>query len=384
MTKPRIGIVGGGPGGLTLARILHVHGIDAVVFEREARATERPQGGSLDMHEESGQFAIACCGVTDEFKRIARYEDQETRVYDKHGELRFLEDDVTGRERPEVDRGHLRLMLLDSLPVGMVQWKRELSRADLGSDGAPTLVFKDGSSERFDLVVGADGAWSKVRPLLSEAKPIYSGVTFVEMGIDDVDRRYPELAKLVGRGLMFALGDSQAIIGHRDANAHLGIYAAIRVDEGWITGDGLGKASSAAMREGLERQFGGWSENLLNLIQRSDERMTPRRLYALPVGHRWEHREGVTLLGDSAHLMSPFGGDGANLAMWDAADLALAIARNHDWRSAVREYEVAMWARAEPAASSARGALEEVFSEEGLAHMVGHMEERLGGVEARP
>ena len=331
------------------------------------------------MHAESGQYAIECCGLTEEFKRIARYEDQETRVYDKHGSLRFLEDDVAGRERPEVDRGHLRQMLLDSLPAEMVQWKRELSSVELGRDGASTLMFKDGSSESFDLAVGADGAWSKVRALLSDAKPIYSGVTFVELGIDDADRRYPELAKLVGRGLMFALGDSKAIIGHRDANAHIGIYAALRAEEGWIFEDGPGVSS---MRASLVGQFSGWSEELLELIRGCDDRMTPRKLYALPVGHRWEHREGVTLLGDAAHLMSPFGGDGANLAMWDAADLALAIVKNDDWKSAVREYEVAMWERAEPAAAGASGALDEVFSEEGLEHMVGHMEERLGGSAA--
>ncbi|MBB5058537.1 2-polyprenyl-6-methoxyphenol hydroxylase-like FAD-dependent oxidoreductase [Granulicella aggregans] len=379
MKRPRVGIVGGGPGGLTLARILHVHGIEAVVFEREAMVTARPQGGSLDMHAESGQYAIECCGLTEKFKRIARYEDQETRVYDKHGSLRFLEDDVAGRERPEVNRGHLRQMLLDSLPAEMVQWKRELSSVELGRDGASTLMFKDGSSESFDLVVGADGAWSKVRALLSDAKPIYSGVTFVELGIDDADQRYPERAKLVGRGLMFALGDSKAIIGHRDANAHIGIYVALRAEEGWIFEDGPGVSS---MRASLVGQFSGWSEELLELIRGCDDRMTPRKLYALPVGHRWEHREGVTLLGDAAHLMSPFGGDGANLAMWDAADLALAIVKNDDWKSAVREYEVAMWERAEPAAAGASGALDEVFSEEGLEHMVGHMEERLGGSAA--
>ncbi len=318
MKKPRIGIVGGGPGGLVLARILHVRGVEAAVFEREAYSSARPQGGSLDMHEESGQYAIGCAELTAEFKKIARYEDQESRIYDMHGVLRFLDDDVTGKERPEVDRGHLRQMLLDSLPEGVVRWGHELSIAEPQEDGTVTLAFRNGARETFDLVVGADGAWSRIRTLVSDAKPIYSGVMFVQLGIDDADTRYPELARLIGRGLAFAVGDCKAIIGHRDENAHLGIYVAMRVPEDWVTSSGLDWSSNEAMRKSLAGYFDGWSESLLELIYRSGEsgeRIVPRPLYALPVGHRWEPRDGVTLLGDASHLMSPFGGNGANLAM---------------------------------------------------------------------
>lgn len=111
MPKPRIAIVGAGPGGLILARILHLHGLHPVVFEREASTSIRPQGGSLDMHGRSGQYALQCAGLTTEFKRIARYDDQESRIYDKHGKLLHLDVDVSAKDRPEVDRGQLRQML---------------------------------------------------------------------------------------------------------------------------------------------------------------------------------------------------------------------------------------------------------------------------------
>jgi 2-polyprenyl-6-methoxyphenol hydroxylase-like FAD-dependent oxidoreductase len=378
VTVPRIAVVGAGPGGLTLARILHVHGLEAMVYEREAFSSIRPQGGSLDMHPDSGQYAIERAGLTTEFKRIARYEDQESRIYDKHGTLLMIDDDVTGQNRPEVDRGQLRQMLLDSLPANVIRWDHELTSIKPQGNGRYELVFRNGASERFDLVVGADGAWSRVRPLVSEAQPVYSGVAFVELGIDDADERHPELARLVGRGLTFFVGESKALIGHRDSNAHLGIYATLRAPEDWIEKGGLDISSPHRMKTSLAAHFEGWSESLLELIYRSGDRVTPRSIHALPVGHRWEHRPGVTLLGDAAHLMSPFGGDGANLAMQDAADLALALVEGGDWRAAIPSYEAAMFLRAEPSAAQARDGIDQIISEDGLSQILQAMQEHGG------
>lgn len=376
MKTPSIAIVGGGLGGLTLARILHVHGVSATVFEGEALSSARPQGWSLDLHADTGQLAIERAGLTAEFQRVARYEDQESRVYDKHGTLRFADTDVSGKDRPEVDRGHLRQMLLESLPESTVRWGHALIAAEPEDDGTFALLFKNGTRERFDFVIGADGAWSRVRPLVSDAQPVYSGVSFVEFGIDDADAQHPEIARMVGHGLMFALGDNKALIAHRNAHAHVGGYAGLRVPEDWAD-SGLDQGSSSALRAGLLAQFQGWSPSLLALISESGDTLTPRRIYALPVGHRWEHRPGVTLLGDAAHLVSPFSGEGANLAMRDAADLALALTAE-DWSRAVQGYETEMFTRAEEAATQAGEAVGEVFSDDGLSHMIQVMEWQRG------
>jgi 2-polyprenyl-6-methoxyphenol hydroxylase-like FAD-dependent oxidoreductase len=325
------------------------------------------------MHAETGQYAIECCGLTQEFKRIARYDDQEMRVYDKTGALRFLDTSNAG-DRPEVDRGQLRQMLIDSLPEDQISWDHQLTSARELGDGTIELAFKNGTSANFDLVIGADGAWSRIRPLLSDVRPVYTGVMFVELGIADVDSRFPEIAQLVGHGLTFALGDSKALIAHRDANAHLGIYAGLRAPEDWLSNGAIDLASDEAAKASLAKHFEGWSPELLKLIHQSDGHSAPRPIHALPIGHGWENRPGITLLGDAAHLMSPFSGEGANLAMRDAADLALALATQPDWKRAVQEFELAMFARAAEAAPGAQQGLDETFSPDGLAHMLTHMQ----------
>src|SRR4051812_34544224 len=116
-TCPRIAIIGGGPGGLTLARILQTRGIAATVFEQERTADERQQGGSLDLHPKAGQYAVGLAGLTQQFRALARYEDQGTRLLDKTGAVLFEEGED---DRPEIDRTELRAMLLSSLDPGVV------------------------------------------------------------------------------------------------------------------------------------------------------------------------------------------------------------------------------------------------------------------------
>jgi len=372
---PRIGIVGGGPAGLTLARILHVHGIASVVFEREGRNRERPQGGSLDMHTDTGQFALRCAGLETAFQLVARYEDQGIRIADKHGRILF-DDQGNEGDRPEVDRAQLREILLDSLPPGVVRWGHAPKSVEAQLDGTFELIFDNGAAdngaapERFDLVVGADGAWSQIRPLVSSVQPEYEGILFVEFHLADVDTQHLELAELVGHGKMFALGDCKGILVQRNSNGHVYGCGAFRSPQTWLSNSGC---EAAAAKAKLISVFEGWSENLLRLIYESDDQMTVRPLSFLPAGHSWKNRPGVTLLGDAAHVMSPFSGEGANLAMRDAADLALGLADCADWRAAVARFESAMFHRARVAAASALKALRDVFSEGGLAHALEQM-----------
>jgi len=309
------------------------------------------------LHEGSGLLAVREAGLWEEFSALARYDDQSDAIYDHHGALRF-EHTGAGGDRPEIDRTQLRDMLLASLPRETVRWGTKVSAVTTLPDGR-FLV----GDEAFSLVVGADGAWSKVRPLLTNQKPRYVGVTFVELSVDDVDAKHPEVAKLVPRGKVSAAGGGHGLIAQRSSNAHVRTYCMFRVPEGWTLGDDPKRA--------LKALLAGWSPKLLSLIDAANDHVVIRPIVTMPVGHRWTHRPGLTLLGDAAHVMPPFSGEGVNIAMLDATDLALSLAGSADWNRAVAEFEERMFARA---AEAAAGAIEGLafVSERGLDHVLEH------------
>ena len=355
-------IIGAGLGGLTLARVLHVHGIPSTVYEGEASAMARTQGGMLDIHEENGQLALKDAGLYKQFLGIIHPGGQETRVLDTQGNvLRDDPDDGTGG-RPEVPRGKLREILLASLPAGMVRWGRKLKSADPLGNGRHVLTFADGSTVTSDILVGADGAWSKVRPLLSDAKPAYAGITYVETYLYESDNRHRLSAETVGGGALLAMAPGKGLMAHREPHGVLHTYAALRKPENWMADIHPFNAATAVAH--VAEEFDGWAAGLVSLLAESDTAPVLRPLYALPVGHRWARVPGVTLLGDAAHLMAP-SGEGANLAMYDGAELGKAIAANPgNVEAALLAYETELFPRSASEAAEAERMQEVLFGDD--------------------
>jgi 2-polyprenyl-6-methoxyphenol hydroxylase-like FAD-dependent oxidoreductase len=339
-------IIGAGLGGLTLARVLHVNGIPSTVYEAEESPTARTQGGMLDIHDYNGQIAVEAAGLMDEFQGLVLPGRQAIRVLRPDGTVLHEQgDDGTGG-RPEVQRADLRQMLLDSLPEGTVRWGSKVTGVH-----DRTVTFEDGSTVDADVLVGADGAWSRVRALVTDAKPEYTGMSFVETYLYDAGTRHPEVAQAVGGGSMFAPGQGKGIFAHREAGDTLHAYVEFNRPLDWF--DDPAK---------IVAEFEGWTPELTALITESDTEPVFRPHYALPAGHRWERVPRVTLVGDAAHLMPP-NGEGANLAMLDAAELGQALA-SKDVETALAEYEEAMFVRAAHTAEDSEEMIQSLFGDE--------------------
>ncbi|MEU0200167.1 MULTISPECIES: NAD(P)/FAD-dependent oxidoreductase [unclassified Streptomyces] len=357
----RVAVVGAGLGGLALARVLQLHGRSVTVFESDASADARPQGGSLDIHAATGQAALRAAGLLDTFRALARPDAQEWRVLDPVTAATLpFPGPVHDDDSPEIDRGRLRGLLLDSLAEGTVRWGRTVTGATPLGDGTWRLSLGDGTTEDADLVVGADGAWSRIRPALSDATPGYAGVTFIEAGLDDVDTRHPALAAMVGNGTLLATADSKALLAQRNGDGHIRVYAAFRAPQDWQAAEGLDLDDTEAVRAHLLKRFDGWDENLLSLLRSHDGSFVDRPVFVLPVPHTWDHVPGITLLGDAAHLMPPVG-LGANLAMLDGSDLAHALVTESSVDDAVRAYESLMLPRSAKAAQDCAEALDHLI-----------------------
>ncbi|MFF8644283.1 FAD-dependent oxidoreductase [Streptomyces sp. NPDC015345] len=350
MTTP-VTIIGGGLAGLTLARVLHVHGIEATVYEAEASPSARTQGGLLDIHVHNGQLALRAAGLFEEFLGIVHQGAEASRVLDKDGKVLLEErDDGTGG-RPEVPRGALRQILLDSLPAGTVRWGHKVAAARTLGDGRHEVTFADGTTVTTGLLVGADGAWSRVRPLLSDARPQYVGTSLIETYLFDADTRHPACARAVGDGSLFALAPGQGISAHREPDGVLHAYVTLTKPQEWMDAIDFTDAGAATARVAAE--FHDWAPELTALLTDGETAPVPRAIHALPVDHRWDRVPGVTLLGDAAHLMAP-SGEGANLAMYDGAELGKALAAHPgDVEAALGAYENALFPRGAAAAAEA-------------------------------
>ncbi|OJT05202.1 Tetracycline resistance protein from transposon [Trametes pubescens] len=332
LSKPRIAIVGGGPSGLVLLLTLHKRGIPATLYEREVDSKSRAHlGGMLDLEWNSGQRALRENGMEDTFRKYSRRDAQEFRVGGKDGVSIYGRDNPdTDYEdlrhaRPEIDRRVLREIMLDAVPQDAIKWGHTLASIRPLGGGEHELTFANGTVVIADIVVGADGGNSRVRPLVSSAVPLYHGVTGAEISLAPDVAALPENSDIsdgVGKGSCFLAEDGKVFTLQRNGSGRIRAYLWHRNTLDWT----LPRDPKEAKKVLLD-MFPDWAPWTRKFIEIADENaIYMRPLFHLVVGHRWEHKPGVTLVGDAAHMISPFAGAGANIAMRSGFELGLVLA----------------------------------------------------------
>ena len=321
-----IAIVGAGPAGLTLGRLLLTRGFSVRIFERDASSTSRVQGGSLDLRTDSGQKALAEAGLAEAFERVSRSEAKAFKLIDSHGKLQpDAGGDTHENAGPEIDRGDLRQLLLQSLPSQTVDWGHAVSDVVPETDGRWRLEFANQASVTADMVVGADGIGSRVRNRLTSVQPRYTGITMLAANIRRDLWRGSKISDVLGEGsVMFAGGDKTIFVQRCNHDLIL-LYYSMMVAEDWPAPQGFALDDKAAVLAAVNQAYRDWSPELVAMLTKVEDTFQRWPISVLPPDTRWKTQPGLTMLGDAAHVMPPFTGKGVNLALFDALELADAL-----------------------------------------------------------
>lgn len=348
ISDKNIAILGGGPVGLTIARLLQLKGASVVVYERDTNAQARMLGGTLDIHLDTGQKAIKAAGLLEEFYALARPTTE--RMGDKEGNVLFEMSPSAENlyDRPEIDRPDLRNLLLNSLKEGTVIWDAHALEV-VEHEKKFLITFASGKTATADLVIIADGSMSKARKLITASVPQQTGTYCIEGEIADPAVETPSINQIVGNGNFAVVEERKTLFVHAKGNGHLNYYASFREEGDWIKNNGIDFTKRDTVEAFLNRLYGSWNVVFQELFKGSKEfRGFPLRI--MSDFESWKPHTNVTLAGDAAHVMPPFGGLGVNLGLLDALSLTenLTSDKFTDIKTAIEDYEQRMAAELKP------------------------------------
>lgn len=350
LQNKKIAIVGGGPGGLTAAKLLQLKGVTVTVYERDVNKHVRVQGATLDLHEESGLKALRRANLIEAFYANHRPNAGRLKILDKHVNVHLNDHDLKNayaEHRPEIDRGPLRDILLNSLNLETVVWDNHFVSMHREGSGWQ-LGFKNGTSVYADIVIAADGAASKVRPYISDIKPVYSGIAMIEGNVYYAQKNAPKFWELTQGGKVFVLDDERSLILSAKGDGSLSFYTGCKVSEDWVEKSKIDFGNKDSVYAWFKAAFGTWDNIYQELFASDEVWFVPRPQYHFPIDQTWTALPNLTMLGDAAHRMPPYAGEGVNMAMQDAFELAECLTNDEfeNVQAAIAHYEKQMLRRA--------------------------------------
>lgn len=351
LKNKKFAIIGAGPVGLTMAKLLQQEGIEVTVYERDKDTQARIWGGTLDLHKGSGQDALLKAGLLENYftKAIA----MGRTVADNQAEVLFCKNTIPEDqyETPEINRNDLRKLLLDSLATDTVVWDRKFTSLE-PQDGKWILHFENEINATADFVIGANGGLSKARKYVTDAEAAYTGTFIIQGEVVQPELKCPKFYKLCNNNILMIADNGINLVANPNNNGSLTYNVTFRKDEDWVRKNELDFQNPDIVVAFLLNMFSDWHETYKQLFQATSFFTgLPTREITLDVPWKNYRPLPITLIGDAAHIMPPFAGEGVNTGLIDALILSDNVTNGKfaTIENAINDYEQKMFVYAKQA-----------------------------------
>ncbi len=324
-------IIGGGIAGLCAAIALRQAGMDVQVYEKSA--VPAPAGAGIIIAPNALK-ALEPYGIDQEIARQGYANDGFRLLSDRGAEIARLSVPPDYGSQYSIHRQALHRILLAALPPESIAWNKSFAHAESDEEGI-RVTFGDGSQDRADLLVAADGIHSAVRrQLFPEYAYRYAGYTcwrgvIAAEGLTELQPHFIETWGARGRFGIVPLPDHQvywyALVNARQSDPHIA---------GYSTDD-------------LHARFADYHDPIPKLLRRAKASdMIHRDILDIAPMKRF-YTERIVFVGDAAHAITPNMGQGACQAMEDARVLADCLSVQPDIQKAFAAYDAGRRARIE-------------------------------------